>query len=163
MWNLEGFQPDAQEETTARNGEGEDLEVGSEPRAPRIVGGGHGGQANAPSAELFDPGTGLFTATGPLVLDREDHTATVLPNGKVLIAGGIPILGVEAQTSAELYDPCTGTFTPTGSMTAPRRYFAAALLANGKVLVAGGYGTTLNVASAELYDPGTGGSRPPAR
>jgi hypothetical protein len=77
---------------------------------------------------------------------REGHTATLLPNGKGLIAWG---RDTSDLASAELYDPATGTFTPTGNMTTGRANHRATLLADGKVLIAGG-------ASAELYDRSTG-------
>jgi len=67
---------------------------------------------------------------------RCDETATLLPNGKVLFAGGETSGGVTA--TAELYDPLAGTFTATGSMTVAREGHTATLLANGTVLVAGG-------------------------
>ncbi len=80
------------------------------------------------------------------------HTATLLPNGKVLIAGGATQQPVQdglgqCQTtslaSAELYDPATGTFSATGSMTIPRSLQTATLLNNGKVLIAGNSGSTV--------------------
>ncbi|CAF5113475.1 unnamed protein product, partial [Rotaria sp. Silwood1] len=81
------------------------------------------------------------------------HTASVLTNGKVLVAGGRS--GSSYWNSAELYDPSTGTWTNTGSMSSARGEHTASVLTNGKVLVAGGYGGSyLN--SAELYDPSTG-------
>jgi hypothetical protein len=79
---------------------------------------------------------------------RVRHTATLLPNGKVLIAGGSP------QPSAELYDPASGTFSATRDMTAARSLHVATLLNNGKVLLAGGNYPYLQ--TAEIYDPGTG-------
>ena len=66
-----------------------------------------------------------------------NHTATLLPNGKVLVAGGFDISG-NALASAELYDPASGTWTATGSLATARAYHTATLLPNGKVLVAGG-------------------------
>jgi sugar (pentulose or hexulose) kinase len=69
--------------------------------------------------------------------NRHVHTATKLPNGKVLIAGGSD--GSTTLASAELYDPATGTWSGTGSMGAARHAHTATLLPNGKVLVSGGY------------------------
>ena len=111
------------------------------------------------SAELFDPATGTFTLTaGNLNTARLSHTATLLPNGMVLIAGGAgQSYGVSALSSAELYDPNAGTFSNTGSMLTTRSLFTATLLNNGKVLVAGGWDANGNaLASAELYDPSAG-------
>jgi hypothetical protein len=93
---------------------------------------------------------GTFTATGSMGNPRYGHTATLLPNGKVLIAGGSSSYYGQPVASAELYDPSTGTFTPTGNMIAARSEHMATLLANGKVLITDG------PASAELYDPSTG-------
>jgi WD40 repeat protein len=98
--------------------------------------------------------SGAFTATGSMTTARARHTATLLPNGKVLITGGITIWSTPTQTtsSAEIYDPSTGMFSPTGSMTTARAGHTATLLPNGKVLIAGG----AQDRSAELYDPSTG-------
>jgi N-acetylneuraminic acid mutarotase len=97
---------------------------------------------------------GAWDLTGSLNTGRDDHTATLLPNGKVLVAGGILGLGT---ASAELYDPATGIWTPTGSLNQGRYYHTATLLLNGKVLVAGGYALGGQpIVRAELYDPETG-------
>jgi hypothetical protein len=89
----------------------------------------------------------------------EAHTATLMQNGKVLIAGGSSEGGTDFA-STQLYDPVTGTFTATVSMTAARSAHTATLLPSGKVLIAGGSHYTGQyfqpLASAELYDPGAG-------
>ena len=112
-----------------------------------------------PAAELYDPRTGTFKATGDTTTPRSDHTATLLPDGRVLIAGGVSTPNA-GPASAELYDPATKTFTPTGDMTRARWGHAATLLLSGKVLIVGGFtdGTETDPTriSAELYDPSTG-------
>ena len=93
---------------------------------------------------------GVFTATGSMTTARESHTATLLPDGKVLMAGGFD--GTNVIASAEFYDPAAGTFTVTGSLTVARVGHTATLLPSGKVLIAGGDG----LGTAELYDPDSG-------
>src|SRR5205814_931228 len=95
-----------------------------------------------------------FEATGNLITARDNHDAILLPNGKVLLAGGEGGQGV--GISAELYDPATGTSTPTGNLITERSSHTATLLRNGKVLVAGGLYSVNSGTSAELYDPATG-------
>jgi hypothetical protein len=74
---------------------------------------------------------------------RASHTATLLPNGSVLVAGG-------TNSTAELYEPSASCFSPTGGMEIGRQGHTATLLLNGKVLVAGG-GTFSPLSTAELY------------
>ena len=100
-------------------------------------------------------GPGTFTGTGSLATARANHTATLLPDGKVLVGGGSSTAGI--LVSAELYDSVTGLWMGTGSLATARYAHTATLLSNGKVLVSGGVGiTTHALASAELYDPVTG-------
>src|SRR5690349_15742273 len=77
---------------------------------------------------------GKWTLTGNMQTARWQHTATLLNNGEVLVAGGRMNAG-NATATAELYDPATGNWTSTGSMTTPRAWFTATLLADGRVLV----------------------------
>jgi len=113
------------------------------------------------AAEIYDPIAGTFSATGALGTGRYGHSATLLADGKVLVAGGVNSKdGYTFITiaSAELYDPVAATFSATGSLNTARSA-PATLLNNGQVLVAGGgtIGTGTPFDSAEIYDP-TGGT-----
>lgn len=105
------------------------------------------------TSEIYDPNTGAFAVTNPMAEARAGHTATLLPNGRVLIAGGLPehIDSGGILATAELYDPFTRTFSPTGTMSTVRSSHTATLLSDGTVLVAGG-----DVPTAEIYSPTTG-------
>ena len=114
------------------------------------------------NSESYDPATGRWTTTAGdiMMVRRYGHSATLLQNGKVLVAGGTSN-GLNTTDSAEIYD---GFWTTTGSMFTARTGQVAVLLPSGKVLVAGGKGGGLGnspvLASAELYDPISGAWSP---
>ena len=96
-----------------------------------------------------------WTITGDLHTARDTHTATLLHNGLVLVAGGRNSGSADSR-SAELYDPATGTWTRTRPLHAGRFYHTATLLSDGRVLVVGGDSVDGERGSAELYDPASG-------
>jgi hypothetical protein len=101
------------------------------------------------------PGGGAGPLPSPRLAGGAWHSATLLPSGKVLIAGGASLEGKSLGT-AFLFDPVMDSWSPTGRMSTPRSQHAAIVLESGKVLVLGGWDGTQALASAELYDPATG-------
>ena len=130
------------------------------PSGKVLVAGGTQGDfsfQNLSSSELYDPNTGTWSLTGSLNVARFGLTATLLPNGNVLVTGGESQDGA-INNSAELYNPTTETWSYTGSLSTGRYGHTATLLPNGKVLVAGGHDwhTNTYLDSADVYDPATG-------
>jgi hypothetical protein len=111
--------------------------------------------ASGANLERYDPNSGSFGSAGAMTVNRGTGlTATLLPNGEVLIVGGQS--GDTSQSSAEIYDPETGSVDLTGSMSTPRSFHRATLLQDGRVLITGGHEFnfyTSALASAEIYDP----------
>ncbi len=124
-----------------------DGETGTMLRDGKVLVRGDGG------SELYDPDTGTWTATRSKGAQRHSHAAILLPDGKVLVAGGH--VAIDNPTdSAELYDPDTGSWTAIANMHAKREIIEAFLQPDGKVLVVGGSNRG-DPQSAELYDPAT--------
>jgi len=109
---------------------------------------------NQPHLHAAAASHNTWSFTGNISTPRTNHTATLLLNQKVLVAGGDGSNGYLA--SAELYDPATGTWSPTGSMSTPRQEHTATLLSDGIVLVVGGDSSETYLRPAQLYDPRTG-------
>lgn len=125
-----------------------------------VVGGQAGSDPSVSTnsgAEIYDPMTSQFTNAGPMAVNRRAHTATLLTDGRVLIAGGetgpLTMVGFPVFNTAEIFDPVTGQFSQTGPMQVQRDRFFATRLSSGKVLVGGGF---VPGGSAELFDPTTG-------
>jgi Kelch motif len=142
-----------------------------------VIGGdqavGTSSEVDLDSSEIYNPATGKFSVAANMTTPRTNFSATLLANGKVLVAGGDNVGGPgDPLNSAELYDPGTGKFSPTGSMTEGRDTawddpditglgsMRSSLLADGRALFAGGnaeaQGSTVYQPDAEIYDPATG-------
>jgi hypothetical protein len=117
-----------------------------------LVAGGATDSGFITGAGLYNFSTGAVTATRHMTIGRALHTATMLPNGSVLMAGTYRY-GGGSLAYAELYDPVAGAFAPTGSMTTPRALHTATLLNNDRVLIAGGSTFGRATTLADLYNP----------
>jgi len=116
-----------------------------------LIAGGQNAGGALNSTEVYDPQGRTFTASGgSLSVGRAGHTATLLGNGTILMAGG------SGQASAELYNPLSGTAVSTGSLTTDRTGHTATLLPDGNVLMAGGTSSGAAVNSTEIYNPAAG-------
>jgi hypothetical protein len=115
---------------------------------------GSGGLTETAISELYNPATGTFAETGSLNTARKGHTATLFPNGTILIAGGSGTSGYAA--TAEIYNSTAGTFTNTGTLNNARAGHTATLLNDGTILIAGGGTYAGNIAVAELYNATAG-------
>ena len=123
-----------------------------------LVAGGNSeprGVGSLASAEIYDPATDIWSSTASMTSDRDAHTATLLQDGRVLVAGGRSLdTEQEAMSLVEAYDPSLGTWSPVNQMIAARAFHTATRLLDGRVLVVGGGSGDLPVPlSAELYEP----------
>jgi hypothetical protein len=123
-----------------------------------ILGGRSPSDSVRATAEIYDPRSGRFSPGGSMGEGRQQHTATLLADGRVFIAGGFWSDGQKWRylSSTEMYDPGTGAFSPIGSMGMARDGHSATLLNDGRVLILGGaYGTGSGpiVDTAVLYQP----------
>jgi hypothetical protein len=115
-----------------------------------LIVGGH--DTGAAIAELYDPASGTFAATGSLSPQRAEHAAVLLPDGTVLVAGGYNLQGNVLLADAELFNPQTGTFSGTGGLQNARESLVmTALGKSGHVLLTGGFGPQTASVAAELY------------
>ena len=114
-------------------------------------------------AEVWDPATASFSPAGSLAEARELHTATLLPDGRVLVVGGGDADVDDYVAAAEVWDPATASFSPAGSLAEARVNHTATLLPDGRVLVVGGTNHDYDLlASTEVWDPTISTSVPEA-
>jgi hypothetical protein len=129
------------------------LELPVTPRAPVV-----GVYTRGPSAEVYDPRVRVWSPTSNMFWDRAAHTATLLRDGRVLVAGGYDMYTKRPLTIAEVYDPTAEEWHISGSMTTGRGLHTATLMQDGAVLVAGGGALdgSACAASSERYEPAHG-------
>ena len=128
-----------------------------------VAAGGLNGSTTLASIEIFNPSGQFWSLSGvTLATARSRHTATLLPTGQILLAGGRDAAG-NPLASAELYDPSFDSVTPvSGTMASARMDHTATLMVDGRVLIAGGQGAAGTLASLEVFDPATGAFSPVA-
>jgi N-acetylneuraminic acid mutarotase len=129
------------------------------PSGKVLVAGGHNATNGwLAAAEVYDPVAATWSTAGSMTIVRENHTASLLPSGEVLVVAGFNSTGISYNptylASTEVYDPVANTWSAAGTLATARTYHTATLLSSGKVLVAGGNDAGVNLASAELIDPG---------
>ncbi|MFO0547021.1 MAG: hypothetical protein U0271_01470 [Polyangiaceae bacterium] len=140
MWTLTGSMVVAGASTLTLLDTGEVLAVGNN---------------QSTTCSLYSPSSGVWTVTGSNVLMRSDHTASLLDDGRVLVAGGDLINGGLDPSTSELYDPSAGTWSLAGSMITRVDRHAATVLEDGRVLVTGGYDALGYTTTTQLYRPAT--------
>lgn len=168
MWSPTGSMTSSRFEPTATSlGDGRVLIAGGL-GGPGVS--GSAGLAYPPvaSAEIYDPAVSAFTSAGRMATARAQQVAARLPDGTVMVAGGVGGSdGLTTLSGAERFDPATSSWGGLPPMSAASTGAAAAVLQSGAVLVAGGetvnQGTTSSLASAELYQPGKNVWRPAGR
>ena len=114
----------------------------------------------SPASKVRGPAVGIFAETATMALNRKEHAATLLADGRVLVAGGRSVgrrLQAQPDDSAEIYDPTAGTWSSAGPMAQARAFHTMTRLQDGRALVVGNKGKE---ASPEIYDPSTGGWSP---
>ncbi len=112
------------------------------------------------SAEIYDPSSVTWSGAGEMLTSRVGYTATVLSDGRVLVAGGASVPGGVPDRATEIYDPSTGSWSRAADTIERRERYTATLLKDGRILIAGGAGTSglggrPPLTSAEVYDPAT--------
>ena len=120
------------------------------------------GYSGTASTEIFNPKTGRWTIAAPMAVARVRHTATLLNDGELLVAGGATtyhLANGKVTAQAEIYNPKSNAWRAAASMSRPRYVHGAVLLADGRVLVAGGWYSESDLdpahETADIYDPAT--------